>query len=105
MLYSLETAELTKTQKKIRGGRNENARIRYETNVSRKDNIRTKSIRQTLGIEEKFTDKMRERLRWFGHVHRKGRRRRRRKRRGRRSSGRIGILVKKPQTNYRTNTK
>jgi len=81
--------------------------------VSRKDKIRTKSIRQTLGIEEKFTDKMREsRLRWFGHVHRKGRRRRRRrrkrrrrKRRGRRSSGRIGILVKKPQTNYRTNTK
>lgn len=46
---------------------------RYKTGVSRKDKTRNGNIRQTLGIEEKLTDKVREGLqRWFGHAHGRG---------------------------------
>ena len=46
--------------------------LRYETSVSRKYRIRKENIRQTLGIEEKFSNYIGEScLRWYGYVRRR----------------------------------
>ena len=46
--------------------------LRYELGVTREDRIRNVDIRQTLEIEKKLMDNIKERrLRWFGHVSRR----------------------------------
>ncbi|XP_047480235.1 uncharacterized protein LOC125032891 [Penaeus chinensis] len=69
IIYGLETATLTKGQeKKLEVA--EMKMMRYEVGVSRKDKVRNINIRETLGIEKKLTDKIKEnRRRWFGHVY------------------------------------
>jgi len=59
MLYGLETVALTKAQeKKLEVA--EMKMLRYEVGVARKDKTRNENIRKTLGIESKFSDKIKE---------------------------------------------
>jgi len=66
MLYSLETTALVRAQEKRLDAADRRI-LRHKTGVSRKEKTRDHNSRQALGIEEKFSDEIRERRpRWFG---------------------------------------
>src|SRR6266403_2209284 len=71
LVYGSETWPMKKNDMQ-RLVRTENSMVRWMSGVTLKDRRRTKDLRKGLGIESVDRVVSRGRLRWFGHVERKG---------------------------------
>ena len=71
LVYGSETWPMKKDDMQ-RLVRTENSMVRWMSGVTLKDGRRTKDLRKGLGIESVDRVVSRGRLRWFGHVERKG---------------------------------